>query len=45
MARALQSIGRVVRSILLALLLSLGFGLALGTWIRLSLERPVFYLG
>jgi hypothetical protein len=45
MTRAREGIGRVVRGILLALLVSLGLGLALGTWIRLALERPVFYLG
>ena len=36
---------RVVRHILLALLFSLLAGLAFGTWIRLRLERPTFYLG
>ena len=30
---------------LLALLLSLLVGLAIGTWLRLRLERPVYYIG
>jgi hypothetical protein len=29
----------------LALLLSLLLGLAIGTWLRLRLERPVYYIG
>ncbi len=35
---------RILRKILLALLLSLLFGFALGTILRLRLERPVWYL-
>ena len=31
--------------LLLALLLSLLVGLAIGTWLRLRLERPVYYIG
>jgi len=31
--------------VLLALLLSLLVGLAIGTWLRLRLERPVYYIG
>jgi len=34
-----------LRAILLALLASLLFGLAVGTWIRLRLERPTWYIG
>jgi hypothetical protein len=34
---------KIIRSILLALLASLVFGLAVGTVIRLRLERPVVY--
>ena len=36
---------KVIRSILFALLMSLLFGLAVGTWLRLQLEQPVRYLG
>ncbi len=36
---------RLLRKLLLALLLSLGIGLLIGTWIRLRLERPVRYIG
>ena len=36
---------RVLRAIVLALLLSLLFGVAVGTLLRLRLERPVRYLG
>ena len=35
---------RILRKILLALLLSLLFGFALGTILRLRLERPIWYL-
>lgn len=35
---------RVLRSILLALLFSLLFGFAIGTMLRMRLERPVWYL-
>jgi hypothetical protein len=31
--------------LLLALLFSLLVGLAIGTWLRLRLERPVYYIG
>ena len=34
-----------LRRVLLALLLSLLVGLAIGTWLRLRLERPVYYIG
>lgn len=34
-----------LRAVLLALLASLLFGLAIGTWIRLRLERPTWYIG
>ena len=35
----------VLRTVLLALLASLLFGLAVGTWLRLRLERPTWYIG
>ncbi len=35
----------IVRKVLLALLFSLLFGFAVGTWLRLRLEKPVYYLG
>lgn len=31
--------------LLIALLVSLLLGLAIGTWLRLRLERPVYYIG
>jgi hypothetical protein len=34
-----------LRRVLLALLLSLLVGLAIGTLLRLRLERPVYYIG
>lgn len=37
--------GRTLRWIVISLLLSLLFGLVVGTLVRLRLERPVFYLG
>ncbi len=36
---------RVLRQILLALLFSLLFGFAVGTVLRLRMDRPVWYLG
>ena len=36
---------KAIRAILFALLMSLLFGLAVGTWLRLQLEQPVRYLG
>ena len=36
---------RALRAVLLALLFSLLFGVAVGTLVRLRLERPVRYLG
>ena len=34
-----------LRAVLISLLISLLFGLAIGTWIRLQLEAPVTYIG
>ena len=34
-----------LRRVLLALLFSLLVGLAIGTWLRLRLEHPVYYIG
>jgi hypothetical protein len=36
---------RIIRSILLALLFSLLFGLAVGTWLRVKLEKTPVYIG
>lgn len=36
---------RWLRTFLFAMLLSLLLGLAIGTWLRLRLERPVRYIG
>ena len=36
---------RVLRKVLLALLFSLLFGFAVGTALRLRMERPAWYLG
>ncbi len=36
---------RALRAVLIAVLISLALGFAIGTWIRLQLERPVYYLG
>jgi len=38
-------VGKLVRSVLLALLASLLVGLAIGTALRLRMERPVVYIG
>ena len=36
---------RALRAFLLAMLFSLLFGAAIGTWLRLRMERPRSYLG
>jgi hypothetical protein len=36
---------RMLKRVLLALLFSLLLGFAIGTWLRLRLERPVVYMG
>ena len=36
---------RIARSVLLALLFSLLFGLAVGTWLRVRLEQTPVYIG
>jgi hypothetical protein len=36
---------RALRAVLLAMLFSLLFGAAIGTWLRLRMERPRSYLG
>jgi hypothetical protein len=36
---------RMLKRVLLALLFSLLLGFAIGTWLRIRLERPVVYIG
>ena len=36
---------RLLRTLLVAMLLSLAVGLAIGTWLRMRLEQPVQYIG
>ena len=36
---------RILKRVLLALLFSLLLGFAIGTWLRIRLEKPVVYIG
>ena len=36
---------RILKRLLLALLFSLLLGFAIGTWLRLRVEKPVVYIG